>query len=573
MTLLLNNPDPVKIDHKTISFKLIMNFQDCIIALRWIVRSWEKLPAALIAVIFVIGTVLLLCFHIQASTGVFFNGDCGVKALQTMQIASGDFRTSLELPATQWEKDLWDEGLYPFDAPFAYRVNSRYFVQYPYFFPLLSAPFYLVFGYRGFYLIPILSTFLMWACLLYAVNRMRCHPLESCLLLLMLIFASPVTLYSAIFGEQNLALLLAFGGVVIFLFQPSQIAQETSSTMAGFLVGIASWFRPELCCLGFAMIISMLICKILRRTAFHPTRFLASFSLSLLILIFHNLIVFHSPFGVRSNEIFSGLSIAERIQVYRLVMYRLWNALLYYFPLAFFPILLAVGSWISRKHKFSSESIFCSSVIVFYVLTVPILVPNFGGKQWPPRYFLILAPLTALLIGSIFFQTRQARRIQAGLLAAALVGVTAWCIRINTFEGLNYLSNDYTHRAAPPLDFLMHSSLRHVAVSNQYLSQEFAFATQSKVFFMPRSQWHLWRLCETIFRRHGDRFMFVCYAFRKPPETVEFLSDKGRLAARFSLIRHFGDPDRVDKYGCILFYTVTLRHQKLAHPASSVLSR
>lgn len=564
----MDNPTPPKINQNISRCPPSVDFQDRLDTSARSVQPCAKLLTALPAVILAIGFIFLIYLQASISTGVFYNGDCGLKALQTMQIASGNFRTSLELSGTQWEKELWAQGMYPFDAPFAYRVGDKYFVQYPYFFPLLSAPFYFVLGYHGFYLIPVLSAFLLWVCLLYAANRMRCHPLETSLLLLILIFASPVTLYSAILGEQTLALLLAFGGIVILLFPPSRITRGRSASLAGFLVGIASWFRPEMYCLGIAVIISMFLWKILQRTAVNPSRFLTSFSLSFLILILHNLIVFQSPFGVRSNEIMSGLAIAERLQVYRIVMSSLWNALAYFFPLIFVPVLLAVGIWINRERKLSGESLFCSLVIVLYVLTVPAIVPNFGGKQWPPRYFLILAPLTALLIGNMFLSlARKWRRIHSYLLAAAILGLTTWCIRVNTIEGYEYLSHEYAQRAAPPVDFLMRSPLHHVAVSNQYLSQEFAFAFSSKAFFMPRSQWHLWRLCETLSRRRCDKFMYLCYAFRKPPETVEFLSEKDKLEARFSLVHRFGDPNSMDKYSCILFYTVTLQRIPMTPPA------
>jgi hypothetical protein len=84
-------------------------------------------------------------------TTVFFSGDAELKALLAKQFSSGQFRFDLNLPVEQWVRNLWQNGLYPFQERFVYNRFGQYYITFPFTFPLVTAPFQALFGYRGLY--------------------------------------------------------------------------------------------------------------------------------------------------------------------------------------------------------------------------------------------------------------------------------------------------------------------------------------------------------------------------------------------------------------------------------------
>src|SRR5919199_4191616 len=117
-----------------------------------------KLPLLII----LIGVLFSLYLQLQIPDEVFFSGDAGPKMLLTKQFASGRFQVDLDLPVEPWVRNLWQSGLYPFEPPFVYQINNRYYIQYPFTFPLISSPFYAFFGWRGVYIIPLISIWIIW---------------------------------------------------------------------------------------------------------------------------------------------------------------------------------------------------------------------------------------------------------------------------------------------------------------------------------------------------------------------------------------------------------------------------
>src|SRR5512147_2884226 len=107
-----------------------------------------------------IGFTVYLQFQIP--DGVYFSGDAGLKALLAQQLSKGQFRFDLLPPSESWVQQLWSQGLYPYEDPFFYEIDHRYYITFPFSFPLITAPFYHFFGYRGLYIIPWLSILGIW---------------------------------------------------------------------------------------------------------------------------------------------------------------------------------------------------------------------------------------------------------------------------------------------------------------------------------------------------------------------------------------------------------------------------
>lgn len=71
-------------------------------------------------VIILVGIVFTLYLQGKVLDGVYFSGDGGLKALLAKQLASGVLRFDLVVPEQNWIRDLWNDGLYPYNEPYVY---------------------------------------------------------------------------------------------------------------------------------------------------------------------------------------------------------------------------------------------------------------------------------------------------------------------------------------------------------------------------------------------------------------------------------------------------------------------
>ena len=179
--------------------------------------------------------------------GVFFSGDGGLKALLAKQLSRGEFHVDLVQSPEAWIRQLWQQGLYPYEPPFVYHLNDKYFLSFPFPFPAISAPFYALFGYWGLYIIPLISTWAIWIIAVVACQRLKFNNWQTCLTLLALIFASNLTVYSAMYWEHTLAVFLSFAGMVLYLIPEKETGVSRQGAIwGGCLLGLSVWFRSEL---------------------------------------------------------------------------------------------------------------------------------------------------------------------------------------------------------------------------------------------------------------------------------------------------------------------------------------
>jgi hypothetical protein len=175
-------------------------------------RSLQRLNIAALSVlpllIILLGILFTLFLQIFIQDGVVYSGDGGLKALLAQQFATGAFHFDLNLPAIDWVKELWENGLYPFTPPYVYQRSDQYFITFPFTFPLLTTPFYALFGYRGIYIVPIVSTWIIWFKFYSICQQLQLGRGITSIALIILIFASPLSLYSGMYWEHTLALAL-----------------------------------------------------------------------------------------------------------------------------------------------------------------------------------------------------------------------------------------------------------------------------------------------------------------------------------------------------------------------------
>ena len=177
-----------------------------------------------------------------------------------------DVELDLKLHGPAWAEDLWQHGFYPLAAPYVQERNERRFIVFPPFFSLITAPFYRWFGFRGLYLVPLVSVWLVWVIFLRLVRQLRAPPLLAFLGIFALIWTTPLTLYGALYWEHALVVLLVLAGTAV-IASPAAEDHSGRLALAGVLIGLAGWFRPEVVLLGALLGVSFLVLPGRRRRA------------------------------------------------------------------------------------------------------------------------------------------------------------------------------------------------------------------------------------------------------------------------------------------------------------------
>jgi len=306
----------------------------------------------------IIGVGILFSLYLQwlIPEGVFFSGDAGLKALLAKQLSQGQFRFDLVPPSLQWVRQLWQNGLYPFEEPFVYSINDRYFITFPYTFPLVTAPFQALFGYRGLYIIPLVSTWVIWFTCYWVYKRLELSQTIASVALIVLIFASPLTLYSAMYWEHTLALALAWLGLALFFFpRPNQPLSIRRVIISGILIGGSVWFRPEFLALVSLLIVFVYAVSLWNwsRQQFRIERFNLSklsyvtehqtiFAISLIatvgLFFLSNTLIYNHPLGIHAIQVVEETGLSERLLGGWKNFQGLSLALFEYLPITFFAI-------------------------------------------------------------------------------------------------------------------------------------------------------------------------------------------------------------------------------------------
>jgi hypothetical protein len=504
-------------------------------------------------VVILAGILFSLYLQWQIPDGVFFSGDAGLKALLAKQFSAGNFRFDLDVPADQWVRDLWKNGLYPFDEPFVYNRFNRYYITFPFTFPLVSAPFHALFGYRGFYIIPLISLWAIWLSFYLACQRLRLKSLSTSIALATLIFASPLSIYSATYWEHTLAVTLNFHGISTLLIPGSQGLSKKDAALSGILIGLSVWFREEilglvalLCILVYAA--SLLMINKLEFLAKRKEIFVISMIATIAVFFGLNTLIYHHPLGMHSVQIVEKFSLLDRLSEGLNNFKEMGRDIFYYFPIAFFTILYLPFSLVLKKRIKLTITMKIVYIICFlFIVAVALMVPpGAGGKQWGPRFLLVIMPLIALVA---IIELKFIRRIaRFGL---RYIGLAIFCVLfligvyINTYQGTEFLSENY-QRISPAIQFLRSQPDNVVAMSHQYVAQVLEAGVKNKVFFKAENAQDLKSLGEALIGQGKQKFIYMCYP-RRPceipeerPEELKFSLKDQTFTIKLSPLGKFG---------------------------------
>jgi hypothetical protein len=478
---------------------------------------------------------------------VFFSGDGGVKALMVRQFAAGQWHADLRLASEPWVEALWSEGLYPFAPQFVYEIEGRRFVQYPLALPALTAPFYAALGFRGLYAWPLLGAWAGWAAFVLACRRRGLAEASTAFGLAGLVFASSLTPYVAMFWEHTLAVALSFGGFALALPPARGDLRWRDAVVGGLLLGLSVWVRPESALFAVAAAAALRLLGARWRELFALA---AAGAVPVLCWLAWNQWVFGSPLGVHALQSWEPDSLHYPDMPPLLIARRLGASLLLHHPilpaLAVLALLLRPAAPDAPAHTPGdrAESAAWLAGALFCLGTV-FLLPNDGGKQFGPRYWLHALPLlwwaAALRFEALRAGPRPAWSRGGVALLVALLAAGGW---LNAVRGGQELARDYRERTLPALRLVRSARPDVVAVAHQYVAQELEAAFDAAPFVRLRTDADLEHLGQAMSEAGQTRLLWLGYAPRRipsrafgdrvlrfdPPEQVgQFFASRGWL--------------------------------------------
>jgi hypothetical protein len=497
-------------------------------------------PKFWIIFVFVAGVIYLLALQLLVSEGTYFSGDSGLKSLLTQNVASGNWGFDIHFYEPLWVKTLWGQGLFPYYYPFVYQLLGKYFITFPYTFSLITAPFYIFWGYRGLYIIPMLATFGIWILFYLLCKKIDLGLISVGIGLLILIFATNLSLYSAIYWEHTLAVFLSLAGFYwMFPKKGSQTISIRDAVLGGVFSGLSVWFRPEQIFLVIFMSLISLgaLIKISKPDLLRYLNTgkmseyigksgwiypLCSF-LTLLLYGLTNWLIYHNFFGVHSIQVINQqMSLIKRILIFignlQLMTVGQYSLFLYA-PIVLLPLIYLFLNWIKRGKVKSEQdwNIWCLFCPLF-LLGVAILVPaGAGGRQWGPRLLLFLVPLMVLLFT---WQLDHLLKIPIKVygitgkigLGVVLIAVGVGIIQ-NPIRGTDFLNQTYSQEKST-LTELRFEEEPVVAISNQFLAQLFQPSVSRNIIFIKaETDDELSMLCKALVAQNLHSFSYICYSF------------------------------------------------------------
>ena len=457
---------------------------------------------------------------------VFNSGDGAMKALQARQFAGGRLSVPLELPAAPWVRELWERGFYPYEPPFVYPTPRGPLSQFPFLFPLLTAPFYALFGFRGLFLLPAICLFAVW----FAVARLGRHAgvgeWERAIALAGLALASPLTLYGAMYYEHTLAVLLQLAAVAALVLPG--VRSRAALLAAGLLAGLTPWLRSEAWCLlaGFCALAAWraLRERDLRWIFFHAGA-LATAGGYLLC----NRLVYGRWLGMHAAQVVGSIPLREQLLRGARHLAQSVPDVAVYCPLAIF-VLVALAVLLLARRPLPPMVPALVLLILFDVATVPFVLYSSQSLDWGPRYFLVLAPLLALLVALLLpavATLRPAWRLSLFALLAVVLAAGFW---INCVRGTRELLANYRGRVWPALVELRSSPDPVVVINHQYGSMELESLHGEKAFLLAADAPQLSRLSAELAARGRSRFVFLVFPFVPVPPRVGWSSPAGHTS-------------------------------------------
>jgi hypothetical protein len=495
------------------------------------VQAIARKANLLIALTLAAGFVLTIVLFMQTREGVFFLSDGGLRFLMTEQYAKGKLSIYLLEEHPAWVHRAWESGVDPFEPPTVYMQDGKHIVAFSMWFPLITAPFYTLFGFRGLYIIPTLSLWFLWIRLLVLGKRLKVNNLILWLGLVAFSLGSPMVVYGALFWEHTLTVLLVFFSIEFVLCAREHHYSLPAAVFMGFLSGLSTWFRYE----AFLVIVPVmyyLYVRSWRKVKKSEAAFIFSAAAAIGLLFLINWKLYGSPLSMQFENISGTFGNSARYWFAYLVFLMLQKRLFYYYPLVIFG-LTAYPLLLFNKPKL--DTLFLLAMPLLIVFVTPLMLVDAGGKHWGVRYFYVMFPA---LIVVIMLALEVVRRQPAHWLRWGLSMLFAASLLLSTFHnsvtGSIHISEDYAGRVRPSLAYLRSSPIQDIAVGHRVMAEELAFLYHSRNFFTVLNDDEMSTLGQALAEQGIDQFIFLTTPqYYVPPGELD-ATDIGRHPLRLT---------------------------------------
>ncbi len=444
------------------------------------------------------------------SKPVFWSGDGGLKHMMAEQFANGQFHVDLRLTDDPSIQQLWDEGLHPgVHNGYVFHRNGKYYGVFPYPFSFVSAPFYALFGMRGYYIIPMLSLWGIWIVVYLALRRTCIESWMIALLMGACMFATPLMLYGAAFWEHTLGIFLAFAPIMFTLRHDDNEPGTAGPLAAGAMLGLSVWIRPEMVALMAALLPIAFVWRT-RALGFRGWFIFSAASVGAVLSFFAlNFWIYGHPLGTHGLQVFSIYPPPTRPDIvlkrFLFITHEVWR----YTPtIAFTGFVVAVALWKGRV-SWRSELVYLILVTSLFYLMMIYMVPSNGDFQPGPRFALLpmtlTFPITAYAWKSLPSKHVLMRLAGVGLL---LLG-TAAGVKRSAIQQSQWVIGHYRERVLPAYEFVAKRPETVIAVSHVKLTLELCGLIHSKTFFAAVDDEHFEQLIAALRARGVDRFLYI----------------------------------------------------------------
>ncbi len=502
------------------------------------------------------GIFFSLSFFKCIKRGVFYSGDAGLKYLQTKQIANGDLSLSLNLKGDNLTQNLWHKGYYPFSPPFVYKLQNRYYTPFSYIFSLLSALFYKFFSFYGLRIIPILSLWGTWLLFLLYGKNFKGYSIILLIFLFSLIFSTPLTFYGATFWEHTLGVFLIFWAFLLIFYREKLFH-------GGVLSSIAIILRPEISIFSFFLLLII----ILREKRFKKSKvtdFLKGFFPIIALYFILNLIEFGTIFGIHSMEVTRGFSLSSdaiffKIKVYFLILKLMSHSLINYLPqILLLPIIIFMG----EKSEIREKTI----LILLTLILTPLILPNAGGMEFGPRYFLFLIPIFYFVFMECVILNSN-KWLKTGVVLIFLF-LTFLNIHKSTSEAREIFCEDKGILKA--INLLEKEKEKYIIIDNQWIAQNFALLMGEKFFLLAKDRNQFITLLYQLKREGINRLILIQFVKGKVKDKLN-IKDKMNFGKIATSIKKIFTSSYFRIYSLEIFWENKYYQRKGKIPSSKII--
>jgi hypothetical protein len=301
------------------------------------------------------------------------------------------------------------------------------------------------------------------------------------------------------------AVLFLFGGTAFII---NRKISWLSAAFMGFLSGLAVWLRPEALLLDAFYVASIILLR-RKQNQRADLGFLWGMLIPICGFFLFNIIEFNSFLGIHGYQVLNETTFTKFIKGIKNLLVINWLLLKFFpFVLLMIPIsYLIIGrKWpldLSVRLLFLTAATFCAFA--------PFLLPNRGGGQWGPRYFLPVIPIVIVVFVMISeeWKSTEINKKSMGLITFFAVCMI-YCTYLNTFKGgIQGLRWGNYNRVKPALVFTRQQNENIIVVSTEHIPMEMGAIFRDKKFFLAENQASLDSLITLLKNQHLHDFLYI----------------------------------------------------------------